>query len=165
VTPESIIAIVSVSVTGLVSILGILLPAYLEYRKSEQEKIAAKIERIHEKAENLSLSLAKFRNPAYLDAMDKSEEERIKLRANHDAWEIVIFSELEEHERNRVREMRGKMYGFGYLTGKDENGESSIMKLIDTVVEFSCSATERLNNSRSNCRLWSIISEMFGLAK
>lgn len=148
---EAIIAIVSVCVTGLVSVLGILLPAYLEWRRSQWQRISARIERIYEKAENLSSSLAEFRNPAYLKETGRDVEARIKLRANHDAWEMALFSELRKDERERVRHMRKCQYGFKYLTGKDETGEANVMKLIDNVVEMSCSAIERLNKPGARC--------------
>lgn len=144
---ESYIVIFSVCVTGLVSILGILIPAYLEWRKLKLQKLATKIDRIYEKAGNLSLSLAKFRNIGYLKEQKKDMEARIELRANHDAWEMAIFSELNNEKRNTVRDMRKNYYGFHQLTGKNKAGEDNVMTLIDNVVEFSCSAIESLNSS------------------
>lgn len=152
------ITLVSVCLTGLVSILAILIPAYLAYRKAKQERIAKQIERVYEKAEKLSLSLAKFRNPDYLKAKGMDVEARIELRANHDAWEIAIFSELTDNERAKVREMRKSWYGWGRLTDKDENGEANVMKLIDNVVEFSCSAIKSLDN-KADTRLLSATRE------
>ena len=152
--PQTIITLISVCAASTVSILGILLPAYLAQLSSKRASIAAHVERINEKAEKLSLSLSGFRNPDFLKETKQDGEARIRLRANHDAWEIVIFSELDEDRRNKTREMRRSQYGFEYLTGKDENGEANIMKLIDNVVEFTCYGISKLNRSASNWKVW-----------
>lgn len=152
---QSIITLVSVCAAGMVSIIGVLIPAYLTCLKSKRKSIATQIERIYDKAEKLSLSLSEFRNPSFLKESGKDHESRIRLRANHDAWEMIIYPELDEDRRAKVKEMRWHQYSFDYLTGKDEKGEeANVMKLIDNVVEFTCYAILRLNYYASSWKVW-----------
>lgn len=146
----------TVIVAGVASIVSVTSSIYLEWQKSKWRGVLAEVNRIHEKAGNLSLSLAKFRNPVHLKNEGIDLTERINLRANHDAWELAVCMQLKEDERNVVREMRKNCYGWNHLTkGKSAKGEVAIMYLIDNVVELSSVALERLSRYGKSLFPWS----------
>jgi hypothetical protein len=117
--PESIVAIVTVVVTGIVSILNGLVPVLIDSRKSKREeatakreKEAAEVERIDETTTELLSHLSHFRHWTVSDIEQSyhgpAQKAYSELRAKHYAWEFTIWSRLNEAERGRVKSLRKK---------------------------------------------------------
>jgi len=137
-------AVVSVIVTGVVSISSIFVPFVIEWRRWVRGKKAAEFERIDESTLDLLSTLANLRHWVIRDiemsAQRPIQQVYTNLQVKHYAWERAVWSRLEADDRRRVRELRQR---FEFVHKPDEFRES-VSDLSDEILSLAYIATNRV---------------------
>ena len=97
----SVCGLVTVAVlSGLVALLNSLIPAYLDSKRAERERVAAEQARIREAAAKLLRNLANFRHSGQEDqklaaGLPSHQQVTADMRGAYDAWELVVMPRLD----------------------------------------------------------------------
>lgn len=130
ITPTAGLIIVAV-LSGLVALANGLIPAYLDSKRAERERVAAEQERIREAAAKLLRNLANFRNLGQDDqklaaGLPSHQQVTAEMRGAYDAWALVVMTRLNASQQERVKEIRKEELGRGNLKQTEAQDDISM---------------------------------------
>jgi hypothetical protein len=110
------LAIISTSGLIIVAVLSGLLPALLDSKRAERERVASEQEKIREAAVKLLRNLANVRHrdndgQQCAAGLPHFEQVAADLRGAYDAWALVVMSRLDASQRDRVTAIRENELG------------------------------------------------------
>lgn len=158
-SPESLVALVSVLVTGLISFTSVFVPVWTDSQKAKreevralQEKKAAKLAKIDNATLELLglISVFRFEESRDVDRAltrdpraNNIHQAASALQGAYYSWESAIWELLGQDDRDRAKELRNMFERS--LPAPDEMNDLvwQVSKLSDEILSISRSATNR----------------------
>jgi hypothetical protein len=148
-SPESIVAIIAVIITGIVSVVNGFIPLLINWITTRRESEKEIIQRIDQTTIELLKELSNFRHWVAKDIKDAAGTSLIKaytnLQVKQYAWERAVWNQLDNNFQNRVRQLRFELETLHTPTAisNEKRGTSHLSELSSEILAITNMATNR----------------------